>query len=247
MRIVIAGGGIAAAYMANKIKENSPQTEVLILSKEEYPPYDRIHLCDLVNGSKSIEEIALELPSGIKLELNAEVTRVDAQSKRVYTLSSSFSYDTLIIATGSEPRTLFGIEGVKNAATFRNAHDSECISHRTKGKNVVMMGVGPIGLELLDTLCSMEGPKKIYLVSRGIHLYDKAMSPTSVEMMKEIYEGTDPRVEILLEEEIIEKKIEEKDEEIRSYPVEFDEQEYDQPKPDPGLEAGPVETKDLKP
>jgi quinone-reactive Ni/Fe-hydrogenase small subunit len=208
MRIVIVGGGIAAAYIANAVKEQAPEHEVLIVSKEAYPPYDRIHLCALVNGSASIDEIALELPSGVKLELNAEVTQIDTKAKRIFTRSSTFAYDTLVIATGSEPRTLFGIEGMNNAATFRSADDSECISERIKGKSVVMMGVGPIGLELLDTLCEMEGPEKIYLVSRGVHLYDKAMTPAAVAMMKRIYEAADPRVEILLEDEIIDKKIE---------------------------------------
>lgn len=208
MRIVIVGGGIAAAYMANALKEQASEHEVLIVSKEEYPPYDRIHLCDLINKKKSIEEIALELPSGVKLELNAEVLQVDRKAKRIYTKSSAFAYDILIIATGSSPRTLFGIDGMKNAATFRSANDSACIAECTKGKNIIVMGVGPIGLELLDTLCMLEGPKKIYLVSRGKHLYDKAMTPASVAMMKRIYEEADPRVEILLNEEILDKTVE---------------------------------------
>ncbi len=208
MRVVIVGGGIVAAYMSNALKEQSPEIEVLIVSKEVYPPYDRIHLCDLVNGTRSIEEIALELPPGVKLELDSEVIQIDKNAKRIFTKTSTFAYDTLVIATGSKPRTLFGIEGMQNAATFRSAKDSACIAERTVGKNVVMMGVGPIGLELLDTLCTLEGPQKIYLVSRGTHLYDKAMTPASVAMMKRIYEAADPRVEILLEEEILDKVIE---------------------------------------
>ena len=208
MRIVIVGGGIAAAYMANAFKEQSPEHEIIIVSKESNPPYDRIHLCSLISGSVKIRDIALELPSDVRLELDSEVIRIDKDLKRVYTPTSSFAYDILIIATGSTPRMLFDIEGIKNARTFRSASDSECIAECSKGKNVVMMGVGPIGLELLDTLCALEGPKKIYLVSRGTHLYDKAMGPTSVQMIKSIYEEADSRVEILLEDEILEKKIE---------------------------------------
>jgi quinone-reactive Ni/Fe-hydrogenase small subunit len=208
MHIVIVGGGIAAAYMANAFKEHTAEHEITIVSKESNPPYDRIHLCSLVNGSAKIRDIALELPSDVRLELDSEVIRIDKDLKRIYTPTSSFSYDILIIATGSTPRMLFDIEGIKNARTFRSASDSECIAECSRGKNVVMMGVGPIGLELLDTLCAMDGPKKIYLVSRGVHLYDKAMGPTSVQMMKSIYEEADPRVEILLEDEILEKKIE---------------------------------------
>jgi len=207
MRIVIVGGGIAAAHMANALKEEAPEHEIVIVSKESNPPYDRIHLCSLVNETASISDIALPLPSDVKLELDAEIIQIDKEAKRIYSKDSSFSYDILIIATGSKPRTLFGIEGVKNARTFRSAADSECIAECSRGKNVVMMGVGPIGLELLDTLSALDGPKKIYLVSRGVHLYDKAMTPTAVEMMKKIYEEADPRVEILLEDEIIDKTI----------------------------------------
>jgi len=208
MRIVIVGGGIAAAYMANAFEEHSSQHEIVIVSKETNPPYDRIHLCSLVSGSANIGDIALKLPSNVKLELDSEVMQIDKDAKRIYTENASFTYDILVIATGSTPRTLFDVENIQNARTFRSAADSECIGECSKGKNVVMMGVGPIGLELLDTLCGLEGPKKIYLVSRGVHLYDKAMTPAAVQMMKDIYEGSDPRVEILLEEEILEKKIE---------------------------------------
>jgi len=208
MRIVIVGGGIAAAYIANAVMENASGHEILILTKEEHPPYDRIHLCSLVNGSADIDEIALPLPPSVKVETDAEVLSIDKAAKRVFTASASYAYDKLIIATGSTPRALFDITGITNAATFRSADDSECIAHQTKGRNVVLIGVGPIGLELLDTLTGLEGPEKIYLVSRGTHLYDKALTPEATEMMTRIYEGSDPRVEILFEDEITEKVVE---------------------------------------
>jgi quinone-reactive Ni/Fe-hydrogenase small subunit len=208
MRIVIVGGGIAAAYIANAIMEKSSGHEVLIVTKEEHPPYDRIHLCALVNGSADIDEIALPLPGNVRVETNAEVLSIDKEAKRVFTASASYSYDKLIIATGSTPRALFDIGGITNAATFRSADDSECIAHQAKGRNVVLIGVGPIGLELLDTIIGLEGPRKIYLVSRGTHLYDKALTPAATALMTRIYEGMDPRVEILFEDEITDKVIE---------------------------------------
>jgi quinone-reactive Ni/Fe-hydrogenase small subunit len=208
MRIVIVGGGIVAAYMANALHERSPEYEVLIVTKEPYPPYDRIHLCALVNQTATIDQIALPLPPSTRVELNAEVKSIDPSAKRIYTDSSMISYDILIIATGSKPRTLFDTRGLSNAVTFRSAADSDCIAKCMEGKNVVMMGVGPIGLELLDTLRTMSGPKKIYLVSRGSHLYDKAVTPAAVALMKHIYEASDPRVEIILEDEILERRVE---------------------------------------
>ena len=69
------------------------------------------------------------------------------------------------------------------------------------------MGVGPIGLELLDTLIGMKEPKSITLISRGEHLYDKNMDRNAVALMQKSF-TEDPRVQILFNDEIIDKEIE---------------------------------------
>jgi len=65
MRVLIVGGGIAAVYLANNLKKQNSALEVTVLSDEKYPPYDRIHLCRLVDGSENIDTISipLDLPS----------------------------------------------------------------------------------------------------------------------------------------------------------------------------------------
>jgi NADH dehydrogenase FAD-containing subunit len=40
MRIVIIGGGIAAVYLANRIKKVASDVDVLIVSEETFSPYD---------------------------------------------------------------------------------------------------------------------------------------------------------------------------------------------------------------
>jgi quinone-reactive Ni/Fe-hydrogenase small subunit len=200
MRVVIVGGGIVAAYSAKLLAEYS-DVEVVVVSKESHAPYDRIHLCALVDGSKSISDITLELPQNITLELSQEVTSIDKEAKRVFTPTSSFSYDKLIIATGSKPKELFDISHIINASTFRSAGDSFKIANSIKDKNVVLMGVGPIGLELLETLSKINTAKNIYLISRGEHLYSKDMNPSLISIMKKSYEVND-RVRVLFNESI---------------------------------------------
>jgi len=207
MRIVIVGGGIAAVYIANAIKKRDASAEVVILSKEVFKPYDRIHLCSLVDGSSSVDEICLELDPDVRLELDQEIVSIDTKEKRVFSHTSSYSYDYLIISTGSKPKTLFDITGVDNATTFRSAQDSFKIAENIKDKNVVLSGVGPIGLELLDTLSKMKDAKKIYLLSRGSHLYSKELNYDSIKLIKNIFEE-DKRVEISFNDEIIDKTIE---------------------------------------
>ena len=207
MRILIVGGGIASVYTANKIKELSPQSEVVIVSDEAYMPYDRIHLCRLVNKSTPLSDITLELNPEVVVELGCKINAIDKESKRVISEHAIFKYDKLIIATGSKPRTLFNIDHLTNASTFRSADDSYKISNEIKDKNVVIVGVGPIGLELLDTLIGMKEPKSLTLISRGEHLYDKNIDRNALDFMQKAF-TEDPRVQILFNDEIIDKEIE---------------------------------------
>lgn len=207
MRILIVGGGIASVYTANKIKELSPHSEVIIVSDESYMPYDRIHLCRLVNKSTPLSDITLELNPGVVVELDCKINAIDTESNRVISEHAIFKYDKLIIATGSKPRTLFNIDHLKNASTFRSADDSYKIADEIKDKNVVIVGVGPIGLELLDTLIGMKEPKSMTLISRGEHLYDRNIDRNAIALMQK-YFTEDPRVQILFNDEIIDKEIE---------------------------------------
>ncbi len=206
MRIVIVGGGIAAVYTANKIKESSPQTEVLIVSDEPYQPYDRIHLCRLVDKSAPLSDITLELDPTVQVELNTTVTSIDTTSKSIISEHAIFKYDKLIIATGSKPKSLFPIDTLKNVSTFRSADDSYNIAKKIKDKNVLIVGVGPIGLELVDTLMGMKEPKSVTVLSRGQYLYDKNIDQNMITLMDKAF-TEDPRVKILYSDEIINKEI----------------------------------------
>jgi len=206
MRIIIIGGGIAAAYLANHIKNLRSKVEVLIVSEESVPPYDRIHLCALVDQSAALEDISLTLNPTVQLELNQKITSIDRRSKRIFSAHASFSYDTLIIATGSVPQTLFDISGLKNASVFRNANDCRKILEGIRDKEVVIVGSGPIGLELMETLNKMQSVKHITLLVRGDSLYDKMLSPQAKKEIESCY-LKDGKITISYEDEIIEKQI----------------------------------------
>lgn len=206
MRIVIVGGGIAAVYIANTLMEQDSKSEIVIVSDEEHPPYDRIHLCKLVEDCKCVDSIELELNPAVRLELNQKIVSLDPQTKRVFSEHAAFHYDKLIIATGSVPKTLFNISGIKNAATFRSQKDCEAIAQGIVGKNVIIVGAGPIALELLDTLMRSEGPKTITLLVRKNYLYSEVISREGLELIRGIFEA-DPRVRIRFNDQIIDKEV----------------------------------------
>ncbi len=207
MRIVIIGGGIAAAYLANRIKKLDFNVDVLIVSEEAYLPYDRIHLCALVDKSAGMEDISLPVEPGVQIALNEKILSIDKTSKRIFSEHSAFSYDKLIIATGSVPQTLFDISTLKNAAVFRNGDDCKKISESIDDKEVVIVGSGPIGLELMETLTTMQRVKHITLLVRGDSLYDKSLSPQAKKEIESSYLKSG-KISISYEDEIVEKQIE---------------------------------------
>ena len=207
MRVIIIGGGIAAVYLANNLKKQDSSLEVTIISDEKYPPYDRIHLCRLVDGSEDTNGISLQLDPTIKLELNQKIKIIDKEYKRVLSDNSMFSYDKLILATGSIPISLFNIEDITNAAVFRSADDCEIIKNGVSDREVVVVGGGPIGLELLETLNEMPNVSNITLLLRGKHLYDKHLSIGSIKTIEKCY-LKDGKIKISYEDEIIDKIVE---------------------------------------
>ena len=204
MRVVIIGAGIAGIYVANNLKKQDASLEVVLLSDEEYPPYDRIHLCRLVDGTKDVAGISLALDPSVQLELGQKVGRIDAEHRRVFSQNAMFSYDKLVIATGSRPSSLFDISAIKNAAVFRSATDSQKIQKGVEATDVVIVGAGPIALELLETLSNMPSVKHITLLVRGRHLYSKELSLESIKTIEDAYRQSG-KITISYEDAIVEK------------------------------------------
>jgi quinone-reactive Ni/Fe-hydrogenase small subunit len=140
------------------------------------------------------------------LELNQKITAIDSESKRIFSQHCAFHYDKLLIATGSIPKTLFDITTIENASTFRNHRDSMKICTGIKGKNVVIVGAGPIALELLDTLMNSNELQTITLLVRGDYLYSPVLSREGIELIRHIFEA-DPRIRISFNDQILDTSI----------------------------------------
>jgi len=204
MRIVVIGGGIAGVYIANRLKKLDKRLDIVVVSKEDLKPYDRIHLCKLVDGSALVNDISLNLDPTIKLELNQEIIQIDSKNNRVFSKNSMFSYNKLIIATGSKPNSLF--ENFDNVVTFRDANDSLKIKDNLNNRDIVLVGAGAISLELLQTLTTIKNIKTINLIVRSKYLYDKNLNTDTVKLIESYY-LKDKRVTISYEDEIIDKVV----------------------------------------
>ncbi len=159
-KILIIGAGQAAVYAANEIRKYDKECKIIIFSEEQYLPYERPPLSKdfLMNKKKEDEflffsEIFFE-EQNINYT-NKKVTKVDFENKLVFSNDNfEFSYDKLLIATGSSNRQLNFDDEVDNKILYlRNIDDAKKIKEKILNVNkIAIIGGGFIGLEIASSL-----------------------------------------------------------------------------------------------
>ncbi len=156
-KIVVIGGGQAAASFCAKLRALGSNAQVTILSDEKYYPYQRPPLSKkyllgemelerlLLRPQLWYEENAIEVRTGVRVE------SIDRSHKKV-SLSDgeTVTYDTLFLATGSRPRKLPSqlTNDAQNIYAVRSIDDVDLMESEFKaGQNLVVIGGGYIGLE----------------------------------------------------------------------------------------------------
>jgi NADPH-dependent 2,4-dienoyl-CoA reductase/sulfur reductase-like enzyme len=160
-RFVILGGGVVAGYAAQEFARcGIPAGELCIISAEKTLPYDRPPLSKgFLAHEKTEAEILINEPgfyeeNGIDVRLNTAVTRVDLDNKKLYANGDTITYEKLLIATGSRPRT-FDLPGHELENIFYLRHINDARQIRDKGQpdsQAVVIGGSFIGMETTAVL-----------------------------------------------------------------------------------------------
>ncbi|MFD0363952.1 NAD(P)/FAD-dependent oxidoreductase [Nocardia sp. GCM10030253] len=156
-RFVIVGGGLAAAKLAEALRDNDFDGAVTVIGAEEHLPYERPPLSkEHLAGKKSLADFTTDpapwyRDHHIDLRLGTTVTAIDPVAKTV-TLpdDSTLSYTKLALATGSTPRRV-PIPGADapNVYTLRTIEDSDTlIGLFGTARRLVIIGAGWIGMEV---------------------------------------------------------------------------------------------------
>jgi len=155
---VIVGGGLAGAKAAETLRTEGFDGRVVLFEADAERPYERPPLSkDLLLG-KSEREKAFVHPSNwygennVDLRTEQEVTGIDPAAHEVELSDGGrLTYDKLLLATGSSPRTLDvpGADRLDGVLYLRKLRDSDRIAAALKpGTNIVIIGAGWIGLEI---------------------------------------------------------------------------------------------------
>ncbi len=155
MKILIAGCGVAGFSAARKIRELSPESQVVLVDKEGLGLYTKIRLPEYLAGKLPSAKLILNGPEaiaklGIKHIQGLNVASFDP-AKRVAVLESGAveSYDSLVIASGADASNpCLPACGSAPLFTLRTMADADAIISSCSGaKSAVVIGGGLLGLE----------------------------------------------------------------------------------------------------
>ena len=196
--IIILGAGQSAVYAAKEIREADSISQITIIGEEKSLPYERPPLSkDYILEKLELEQF-LFFPSkfykenNIKLITEEKIVKVDFDKK---TLTSSknnnFTYDQLLIATGSKNRQL-NIENldkkIQNEIIYlRDIEESKEIKKRIKiAKEILIIGGGFIGLEVASSASQLG--KKVTVIEMGKQLMGRVIPKEIADMIQNVHE-----------------------------------------------------------
>jgi 3-phenylpropionate/trans-cinnamate dioxygenase ferredoxin reductase subunit len=155
-RVVLVGGGLAAAKTAQSLRKRGYEGELTLLAAESHRPYERPGLSKgYLKGSESRDALFVHdadwyRQQGVDLHTGTTAVTLDRERHEVRTAGGDrFGYDTVLLATGAVPRRLEVPGGDLDGVLYlRTLDDSEALRARlTAGSRIVIVGGGWIGLE----------------------------------------------------------------------------------------------------
>ena len=189
--LLVIGNGAAGACAAFAAREVDPDIKITIFGKETYAEYSAPALPDYLSGELTKSKLMVRTEQeykdkNIELVLDDEVVKINSKSKKVLLKSGTeYSYNNLILATGSFPIQLRRMKGTGLPGNFvtKTIDDIDAIL-AYKGKRAVVVGSGAIGLEGSMAL-KARGYKDVTMVEALDWLSPKSLDKkTSDELTK---------------------------------------------------------------
>jgi NADPH-dependent 2,4-dienoyl-CoA reductase/sulfur reductase-like enzyme/rhodanese-related sulfurtransferase len=199
LRLVIVGGVAAGASAAARARRLSESAAITLIERGPDVSFANCGLPYFIGGEiKSRDALAVQTPQTLKAMLNldvrtsTEVIAIDRATKHVQLrdvasgTTASLPYDKLVLAPGAVPlrSALPGIDDAR-IFTLRSLQDMDRIkAAATTAQRVAVIGAGFIGLEMAEQFA---------------HLGKQV---TLVELTDQILPPLDPRMTLLLEDEL---------------------------------------------
>ncbi len=158
---VIVGGGHAGAAAIEGIRATDPTGSILMLARENHPPYHRPPLSKgLWNGKTTRDELPIHPESfyrerKVTLVLRREAVELDPGLRRLWDdHGDTWDYGKLLLATGARPRRL-DVEGAESEGVhyYRSLEDYLYFAgYLPRFQHALVVGAGFIGMEMAAAL-----------------------------------------------------------------------------------------------
>ena len=173
---LLIGGGMAADQAAAGIRSADSKGSLGIISADSDEPYARPALSKKLWVDPDFAEADTNFHTKEKnnatLFLKTQVISIDSAEHLVTTnKDTQFSYDKLLLATGSKPQTLAGPESDLIVALRSKADYRKIRAFSDNHKHVIVVGNGYIGNEIAAGL--IQNKVQVSLIVSGERLYDK--------------------------------------------------------------------------
>jgi nitrite reductase (NADH) large subunit len=191
MRYVIIGGSAAGVSAIEAIRSLDATSSIELFSDEETPLYSRVLLTYYIAGALSKEGLhfrPLEFfkENNVTPHLGETVATVSPDSKSIQTEDGKdYSFDKLLIATGSSPKAL-DIPGVDKVGVYgmrRLDHAEKIIERSEKTDVVCILGGGLIGLR--DGYALAARGLKVKMIVKSNRVLSQMLDEESSAMVQE--------------------------------------------------------------
>lgn len=175
-RVVVVGNGMVGSRFANDLvarlgEGEAGAVEITVLGAEEYEPYNRVLLSEVVAGK--VDLAAIGLPDvddeRVTVRRGTEAIAIDRSSRRVITADGAYPYDAVVLATGAAARVpdIPGTDAQagglpRGAHALRTLDDARgIVAASVNARHAVVIGAGVLGLEVACGLASRGVPVSV--------------------------------------------------------------------------------------
>jgi 3-phenylpropionate/trans-cinnamate dioxygenase ferredoxin reductase subunit len=167
VRVLVVGASLAGIRTVQALRRRGSDAEVVLVAGEpgaadglaaDRPPLSKVFLADAAVAPVPIASPEALAGLGVHV-IPGRATDLDLTARRVALHGGeTLGYDQLVVATGSSPRTLPGLEPRPGVHVLRTAADAAAIRAAcVPGARVVVVGGGFIGTEVAWTVHELGG------------------------------------------------------------------------------------------
>jgi len=200
-RIIVVGGNAAGPAAAAKAKRVNPAANVLLFEASEFISTGTCEMPYVVSGEiSSYENIVLFSPGrfmnekGVQVFIKHKVEKIDRRTRTIYVRdlisdkTLDFNYDSLVISTGSLPKTIPGFsKELKNLFHLKNISDLIHLQeylNSVKVKKAAIIGAGYIGIETTEAL--IKRGIKVTIIDKEVIPFPTAEKEISERVLNEL-------------------------------------------------------------